>query len=310
MSSSKKTIDIAFVILHYISIVDTEETIKSVKKNIDTQSYHIVVVDNGSPNGTGNVLKENYKNDEQVTVVISEKNLGFACGNNLGINYVRKCFAFTFLAVLNNDIYLLEKNLVEKLYKEYDKSKFAVLGPMILTAEGKCNINPGRKQVISKREVMHKITRYKRQIFFGKIYMGRVYELLLKLYHNYIYLPGRLADGEKKNKIYINREEMVQLHGCFLIFTNEFFEKLPGFDERTFLYMEEDILFAQIVKNKLLSVYLPDIQVFHNEDQATNKVSKENERKKKLFMRNNYVNSAKVLMGVLDEMDDVINHRG
>lgn len=304
MSADKTRVDIAFVILHYISIDDTEKAIESVKNNIDTEMYYIVVVDNGSPNDTGMVLKNKYANDEKVTVVLSETNVGFARGNNIGINYIKEHYLFDFIAVLNNDIYLLEKQLVSKLQNEYEKSKFAVLGPMILTAGGKCTSNPGRNQVISRRDVEHKITRYKRQIFFGKIYMGMIYEIMLKLYHNYIYLPKKFKNGEKRNKIFIYREEMVQLHGCFLVFTEQFFKVYSGFDERTFLYMEEDILYAQLVKSNLLSVYLPDIIVFHNEDQSTNKMNKNDDRKKKLFMRKNYVDSAKILLDVLDELED------
>ena len=56
------------------------------------------------------------------------------------------------------------------------------------------------------------------------------------------------------------------------------------------------------MENQLKSVYLPDIMVFHNEDRSTDESAKHNDRKKKLFMRTNYVNSAKVLLEVLEEM--------
>ena len=216
MKNEKEERDIVFVILHYISITDTNTAIQSIEDNIDTESYHIVVVDNGSPNKTGLELQKEYEGSQKVSVILSENNLGFARGNNLGIAYARENYEFAFLAVLNNDIYLLEKDLVKKLKEEYGKSGFAVLGPMILTAAGQCNINPGRSRVISRQEVEHKIARYKKQIFFGKIYLGWFYEWLLKVYHKYIYLPRNAAKA--KNKIYTDRREMVQLHGCFLAF--------------------------------------------------------------------------------------------
>ena len=43
---------IGFVILHYNTMKETADCAESVKKKIDTPNYHIVIVDNASPNGT------------------------------------------------------------------------------------------------------------------------------------------------------------------------------------------------------------------------------------------------------------------
>ena len=74
----------SFVILHYISITDTIECIESILKNINYLKYYIIVVDNGSKNNSGNILKEKYKNNSNVKVILNENNLGFARGNNVG----------------------------------------------------------------------------------------------------------------------------------------------------------------------------------------------------------------------------------
>lgn len=60
---------------------ETINCVSSIRKNIDTSNYHIIVVDNASPNKTGFQLKK-YGDDSTVTVLLSEKNLGFANGNN------------------------------------------------------------------------------------------------------------------------------------------------------------------------------------------------------------------------------------
>ena len=84
---SKRVLDIAFVILHYMAVNDTIECIKSIEDNIDTKSYRIIVVDNASPNGSGLVLFEKYKDYSCVKVILNEKNLGFA-------SFFKKSFYF------------------------------------------------------------------------------------------------------------------------------------------------------------------------------------------------------------------------
>ena len=70
------------------------------------------------------------------------------------------------------------------------------------------------------------------------------------------------------HKQYLHREYNVQLHGCFLCFSEEYFKHFDGFYPETFLYMEEDILFYLTQQKKLTTVYLPELKVFHKEDSS------------------------------------------
>ena len=69
-----KKYSLGFVVLHYIAIEDTIECINSIINHIDTDNYEIVVVDNASPNNTGNDLLKKYKNHEKVSVILNNKN--------------------------------------------------------------------------------------------------------------------------------------------------------------------------------------------------------------------------------------------
>lgn len=55
---------IVFVILHYLAIDETYKSVDSIEKKIDTDMYKIVIVDNASPDKSGALLKEHYKNDD------------------------------------------------------------------------------------------------------------------------------------------------------------------------------------------------------------------------------------------------------
>ena len=65
-------------------------------KYITYKNIEIIIVDNGSSDDSVGFIKENYP---EIKLVISEENLGFAGGNNLGIRAAKgELFMF-----LNND---------------------------------------------------------------------------------------------------------------------------------------------------------------------------------------------------------------
>ena len=70
--------DIAFLILHYNVVQETINCVNSIVDNIDSNNYNIVIVDNGSPNKSGDTLLEHFKNNSKVHVIINDTNLGFA----------------------------------------------------------------------------------------------------------------------------------------------------------------------------------------------------------------------------------------
>ena len=286
----------AFVILHYNVVAETKACVKSIKERVHIP-VEIVVVDNCSPNGSGKELFELYKNDNQVTVLLSEKNLGFANGNNMGIQYARKTLNADFVVVLNNDTYLVQDDFCEVVLEEWEYSHFAVLGPQVHTFSGE-NQNPRAHQITTTAHVDHWIKHHRKGLL--RAYLG-VDSLWLGFKDRLKYLLGY------KNKIVANnsekqnlRQENVKLHGCCFVFSPKFFEYFDGLDSRTFMYYEEDILLAQIRKKGLLTVYNPKLEIFHAEKAATKSATKTN-RKKKIFGYTEGIRSLKVLRTVLEE---------
>ena len=129
--------NIAFVILHYYTIEDTERCVNSILNVFD--KVNIILVDNASPNGTGSELKKMYDNNEQIHVIINKENLGFAKGNNVGFKYAKKELNSDFIILCNNDTYITDKNFYDKILKEYKESHFAVLGPKIILKDNSVN---------------------------------------------------------------------------------------------------------------------------------------------------------------------------
>lgn len=287
----------SFVILHYYTEDDTIKCINSIKEKCKNKSYSIVVVDNASPNNTGKELYKKYRNDAKVHVIINKKNLGFARGNNVGFKYAKKELKADYIILCNNDTYLLQDNFIELIEEEYKNSNFSVLGPKIILRNNK--INGLRKSVPTIKRVK-KIIRTQRFCYITTLlYINNLYIDIKKTIKNILVRLKIKNENNSCDESYNIRHEDIVLHGCFLIFSKKYINLFDGLDDRTFLYMEEDLLAIRLKKYNLKSVYSPKIIIFHNEDGATNAVTKSS-RKKKLFVSKNCIKSAKIVLSELE----------
>lgn len=290
--NNNKIMDIVFVVLHYIGIDDTNKCVESIKNKIDTNNFRIVVVDNCSPNNTFGELCLKYKEDIYVEVIKTEENLGFSKGNNYGLSYAQERYNAKFWVLSNNDVLLIQTNLIHNLEKEYMKSNFSVLGPMILSTNGRCDFNPVRTCPWTQDEIDHYIKGKKITLFLN--YFG-----LVSLFEKF----RRMKNKDKQcYKNFYERQEDVELFGCFLVLSNKYFERFKGLDNRTFLFAEEDILYTHAMNNGMKMVYLPEIAVFHNEDSSINTLTK-TKRKKIKFMCKYIIESMEILKSIIHEYE-------
>lgn len=274
--------DIVFLILHYMVYDETIKAISYIEKNIDTSNYRIIIVDNASTNNSYEILKERYVNNKNIVLIRNEENLGFSKGNNIGFKYAKEYFHPKYIVMMNNDVYLLEKQLFTKLEEEYNSKVFAVAGPLVIQRNGTINENPRRKRLYTMEEIDYKIKRKTMDCFFLKIHMyeflqfcrrlkSRIYRTLHIKNKQEQYFKGlNVENGELP--AYLCKVENVELYGCCLIFSELYLSKWDGLDPRTFMYYEEEILYAHMMWGGARTVYLPEIAVFHNEGAATKAV--------------------------------------
>ena len=71
------------IVLNWNGKEDTLECLASVKQ-LDYSNYEIVLVDNGSSDGSVDVISKQYPN---MTLLQTGENLGYAGGNNVGIRW-------------------------------------------------------------------------------------------------------------------------------------------------------------------------------------------------------------------------------
>lgn len=103
----------------------TEDLLRSIYSKNNYSNLEIIVVDNGS---TSNPVPGWQKKYPEVQFIRSEKNLGFAGGNNLGIAAAKGSYLF----LINNDTEITE-NLISNLAATLDKkSNVGIISPKIL----------------------------------------------------------------------------------------------------------------------------------------------------------------------------------
>ena len=116
--------DISVITVNYNGFHDTCEFIDSWVSVVTSVSYEIIVIDNGSTVNEALSLQEKYP---FVRTLRSEKNLGFAGGNNLGIGMAQGKYLF----LLNNDTVILGDTIHLLVRRLASSDKIAGVSPLI-----------------------------------------------------------------------------------------------------------------------------------------------------------------------------------
>lgn len=293
---------IVFVILHYMSLEMTEKCIDTIKSSLKEQNYHIVIVDNASGNGTGHKLKRKYDKKERMTVILNEKNLGFAQGNNVGYEYAKKFLNPDFMVIMNNDVMIKDNDFVYKIYSIYEETEFSVLGPDIYACKTGLHQNPMRLNGYTRDEIIQIRNIRKRWLSVYSLYYVKLWSVeKLKVFIK------KLIRWKSKDSALINpyalekRIKNPVLHGACLIFSKRFIQaEMYAFNPDTFLYMEEDILHYTCLKKGYSLIYDSSILVEHMEDVATNMVHKSQYSKLKMKYKN-LIKSCDVLIKLMNK---------
>ena len=292
-------IKLAFVILNYNTYDDTVHCIESIHKysGLRADELKIVIVDNASTDDSVTKLQAKYNNKEEIFIIRNNDNLGFAKGNNVGIAYSLKEYDPEFIVVLNSDTELIQEGFYQRIESEYKKSSFALLGPLVINGKGRCDCSPFLEETIEQAYATRKMQlRNRRRINTNTMNIHKAVR--------YFYF-GIVKKKEVMNihGDYHKRQINVVPSGCFLVFSRDAFNYISGFDERTFLYYEEQILFQHLKRFGLKTVYTPDICIYHKEGIASKQTNKTN-KEKLLFECNCSLDSLDVLIDLLQEVNN------
>lgn len=280
---------IGYVILHYQSIEITKKCVD--KLLMFSITNPIVIVDNCSPNGSGKQLEKMYSKCINITVIINEENQGFAKGNNLGYQYIKRKYSLNYVVVMNNDIMIEDNDFAVIIEQFMEKNEVDVCGPDMVTLKGN-HQNPLQLKPYTSKYLQRRVRADKIKVLLLRT------RLFWKLYENY----------KKINKIPIRTKQSTVfdciLHGSCIIYGPEYIKREQNaFLPITYMYNEEAILYDYLVHKGYKTGYCSDVTILHMEGVSTSERI-ENKKKKVIFR---FKNNIKSIEAQLEERKKYIN---
>ena len=233
---------IGIVILNYNSYKYTTNCISSILSyNSKSRQFEIYIVDNASPDKSGNRLFRKYESSNNISVIQNLKNLGYAHGNNIGIKAALND-GCEYIFIINSDI-LFKNNVHEKLADFMDLHPLVgAVAPKVLTKEG--NIQSGA--IKEPRTFINKMIS---STILRKIFPG---------------IAKKISESSYINKYnYDLPFKCFEVSGCAWMIRRSTFEKIGLLDENTFLYCEEVIYSDLLRKNNIEIWVYPEAEVIH-----------------------------------------------
>lgn len=122
------------VILNYLNNVVTKNTVDLLLKQKNIEDFLIVIVDNGSSNGSIDFFESSFGYIDQIIILSVPDNLGYAKGNDVGIRYLRQQNIDNIL-IMNSDISFSDEDGLFNLFHDIPND-VGVIGPNIIGENG------------------------------------------------------------------------------------------------------------------------------------------------------------------------------
>lgn len=235
------------IILNYNDCKRVEKIVQLVKEYSSLK--HILVVDNCSVDGSYHELKK-LANDK-IHVIRTEQNGGYAKGNNFGAKYAKKKWNVDTLYFANPDVFFEEDAIINIEDNLWQSEKYGVA--TVLVKEG-----------YNAWELPE--------------YWGTVRMLFLFLF--------MIHKKKMKNELIEKKgiHEVGVTEGSFFAIKSSVFDEIGGFDERTFLYLEENILANKLRQHGYKEIISADEYYIHEHSQSISKEYKSKARAFRLFL--------------------------
>lgn len=210
------------ILVNYKSYIDTIECIESLR-NVDYDNFKVVIIENGSDDSSYEIIKQKCITE---IVIKSNKNLGFAGGNNIGIEIAMNDMA-DYILLLNNDT-VVEKDFLTNLIETFSYSpNVGIVGCKINYYNKKDIINYGGGEII-----WNKFT----TTFF---------------------------DTDKVDTNDTEIKDITFVSGCAMMISRSVVEKIGILDDSYFMYYEDTDYCARALKAGFRLLYQPKSKIYH-----------------------------------------------
>ena len=226
-------IDLSIIIVSYNTCALTRECLNSIADQTCELTYEIIVVDNGSSDGSLEMLQEH----KLVSRVIHRPdNPGFAVANNVAAEVARG----RRLLLLNPDTLVLDR-AIDRIWSFANrKPKARIWGGRTLFADG--SLNPTN---CWQRMTLWNV--FCRTSGLSGLFAG-----------------SSIFNGEGYAAYDRSHEKQVDIvSGCFLLIDTAFWDELGGFDPQFYMYGEEADLCLRARKQGARPRITPDATIIH-----------------------------------------------
>jgi GT2 family glycosyltransferase len=251
--------DVSIVIINYNTYALICDCVRSVIEFTKELTYEIIVVDNASKEFDSQSFKTKFPS---VKLILSEENLGFAGGNNLGNQYATG----KYILLLNSDTYLKENSILTTFKYLETRPKVGVVSARLIFPDG-------RYQSVAQRFPSPKY-------------------LLMELLRLQKFLPKKQA-GKLLLGAFFNHDENTEVDwvwGAYFMFRKEILDRLPEkkLDDSYFMYFEDMQWCMDIKKLGYQIHYYADAEVVHIMGGSSGSKTKLMEQYEPVFLKRNY----------------------
>lgn len=243
-----KETKVSVVSLTWNSEKDIEKFIISLQKDFKSNdiSYEIIIIDNGSLDGTKNIIKKIQNDDENIILIELGKNTGTTFSRNIGLKLAKG----NYIYVLDSDTELKEgtTNLLINSFDIIDSNKTGIIAPSLVYPNGDfqesarkfpsfksklyrlLSIEKARKKIESYDDVLNKnITKVNYAISAAWFFKKNLLSKIGYLDENIFYAP---EDAEFCARVWKNNLEVwyypqaIIVHDCKRITKKKPFSKM------------------------------------------------------------------------------------
>jgi GT2 family glycosyltransferase len=254
--------DTLIIAVNYKAADATIRFLESASKMEQFRFAHVIVVENGSGDGSAETLRPKVARFDNVELFESEVNRGYFGAANWALRqYLGRDPKPDWVIVCNNDIVFDDCRFLSKLF-QHNPEWVAVIAPTIVAGLTGADCNP----FLADRPTPLQILRMR--LWHSNYYFMWFKQLLSPHVRT---LRHRLRSWSKKPRARTPRP-IYAAHGSFFIFSRSFFEAGGYLDDGHFLYAEELCIAETCFRLGLRVVHESDLQVSHEGHQATGRL--------------------------------------
>lgn len=237
---------IAIILVNYNGFDDTVACVQSILKS-KYKEYKIILVDNGSDDKE-RILEDRFLKTN-TDIVISETNLGFSGGNNIGIQYAKEKYDPEYYLLLNNDTVIVDNTLSELVSHSNLVEKTGLV--------------TGKIYYYSKPKTTW--------------YAGGIFNFNTGI-------ADQPSAGISLHKEINGCVEVTFVTGCVMLLHKSVLTQIGLLDEEFFLYAEDTDYCCRIMQAGYKLVYVPSAIIYHK---VSASAGKQSDMQQYYMMRNN-----------------------